>query len=432
MDLGVDLEEVYENLREQFPILGSIEGAILQEETPETFANGLSQGGLIAVQTLCAATAVIIGKLASAKLTPVGGAMLSGFLSGLCTYLGKVIPVDAPPPPQPDQPGQPSSPPSCPAGTTYFQEYNVCGSEQAYRPCDEGLGFIDLTGECIRCVIGTSFDPSSRTCTAGCPPGFDLVPEYGCVPPQFGKRCGLSDGSKGIVVPPNACALDPCPQGQIWDFVRNACVSEGTEQKPTPIERKTEEGEGASGWSTGAKFGVAALVLGLVGGGIFFFGNKEEEEKNELFRRIAERRFDLELDEPNLFVQQVLPQPDERELQRRRGNVAPQPRRDEDGQLSRGLRLGMEEHHGPGILGEEAVVARGEVDLEGTDLGDLLGEDERSKPLPIDGLGANIGTKPPSLRIRATTKDNDGPICDGREDAKNIVSKNQNHMNLCG
>ena len=292
-DINVEVQEVYEKLREQFPILGAIEGAIKDEESPQVFANGLSQSGLIAVQTLCAVAAAFIGKLASAKLTPVGGAALSAFLAGLCTYIGKVIPVDAPPSPdQPGQPGQPGTPttPSCPSGTTYFQEYKVCGSEQAYRSCDEGLGFIDLTGECVRCVIGTSYDASSRTCIEGCPSGFYLVPEYGCVPPGFGKRCTLPDGGKGVIVQPNDCALDPCPQGQIWDFVHNKCVPEGTEEKPAPVERESTDANDGSGWSTGAKIGVAALVLGLIGGGILLWGNKKEEEKKELFLRTSERR----------------------------------------------------------------------------------------------------------------------------------------------
>lgn len=262
-------EMMFSELSGQHPILGVMQDAFNAGEKPESFMPTLSPGGLAAVAVVCA---VIGGLLGKTKY----GLILGPFMSGCCTLLGKIIPVESGEKPVP--PSDNITPPACPADQIFFPEYAACGPTTTYEPCLHDQGFLSIEGVCVACPQGQRYNKTTRSCEEGCPEDRVLVQGVGCVLPNFGQRCTLPDGSKGVVLADGIeCTLDGCPDGQIFDFQTNNCRPEGGEPANPGADKPATNTE-TKGMSTAAKVGIAFLGAAVIGGTVFALTRPSEDE----------------------------------------------------------------------------------------------------------------------------------------------------------
>jgi len=264
-------------LRDNFPIFGALESAAENRISGEDFVNGLSADGVIAIGAVCTFAGALIGKLASAKLSPAGGAAVSAVLSGACAYLTKILaenvasnkPSKPGQPEKPTPPGQPEKPtPSCESGEKFFPEYLSCGSADAFNPCQDENGFVSFEGTCIACPDGHYYDSSSRSCEPGCPQGQPMVNGI-CLLKDYSTRCTTQDGQRGVKMSSaTPCVLDGCEEGFIYDFATEQCRPEGGFEI---ITNKTTTTTKSSMWPW--IFGSAALL-----GGVWWFSKNRPNE----------------------------------------------------------------------------------------------------------------------------------------------------------
>lgn len=253
-----DADELVLHIRDSFPIFAFVESAAEEGLSSQEFVDGLSADGVIAIGVLCTFAASIIGKIAAAKLTNAGGAAVAAMLSGACAYLGKVLSANVSEnKPQPGSGTPAPPPPSCGIGEKFFAEYQACGAENAFFPCQDGNGFFSFQGGCIACPDGQSYDQATRACKPGCPPGQPLVHGL-CLLPDYSTRCTLQDGSRGVKMSSALpCSPDGCEEGMIYDFASETCVPEGK------VERISAESQGQKKFSWFPVLATGGLLLGL-------------------------------------------------------------------------------------------------------------------------------------------------------------------------
>ncbi len=253
-----DADELVLHMRDNFPIFGLLESAAEEGLSGQEFVDSLSADGVIAIGVLCAFAATIIAKVASTKLTPAGGAAVAALLSGACAYLSKVLSANVTEnKPQPGSGPSSTTVTSCGIGEKFFAEYQACGAENAFFPCQDGNGFFSFQGNCVACPDGQSYDQSTRSCKPGCPAGQPLIHGL-CLLPDYSTRCTMQDGSRGVKMSSALpCSPDGCEEGMIYDFASETCVPEGK------VERISSEGQEQKKFSWLPVVATGSLLIGL-------------------------------------------------------------------------------------------------------------------------------------------------------------------------